>query len=80
MNEKYDQDTESNAEKQILSRREMLKAAAPALIAPVVLAAAASNAIAQTPQSNGRVALVTSSSRNIGSDQRRNRLNRSLGF
>ncbi len=58
--------TTRNSDKPQMSRRDLLKAAIPAAIAPSLLVAAASRAAAQNSPTNGKVALVTGSSRGIG--------------
>lgn len=61
-----DEETNQKSDERRLSRRDLLKVAAPALIAPVVLAEAVGETAAQNARSNGKAALVTGSSRGIG--------------
>lgn len=59
----FDRDHVGNANEESVSRRTLLTAAA---IAPAIVAAGATSVAAQTTRRNGKVALVTGSSRGIG--------------
>lgn len=61
-----EEESNQKSDERQLSRRDLLKVAAPALIAPVVLGAASGETAAQNARSNGKAALVTGSSRGIG--------------
>lgn len=61
-----DEETNQKSDGRRLSRRGLLKVAAPAMIAPVVLAGAVGETAAQNARSNEKAALVTGSSRGIG--------------